>query len=267
VIAIRSEEEIALLRQADQLVADILATLAENVAPGVRTSELEAIAAEMIRAAGAKPAFLGYHGYPACTCISVDEVIVHGIPGKRKLEDGQIVSMDVGVCWNGYYGDAAVSVACGEVDETRARLMAATDEALARGIAAARHGNFLSDVGRAIQETAEAAGFAVVRDFVGHGIGQKMHEEPQIPNFATGQKGPMLRSGMVFALEPMVNAGTHEVRVLKDGWTAATKDRKPSAHFEHSIVVREDGGEILSDSPRLRWGRLGAYCGEHGANT
>jgi methionyl aminopeptidase len=255
VIAIRSEQEIALLREADQIVADVLATLAGMVEPGIATEELDDVADRMIREAGGTPSFLGYHGFPKSTCISVDEVIVHGIPGKRKLKAGELVSMDVGVYRGGFHGDAAVTVPCGQIDPERQRLMDVTDLCLSRAVAAAKAGNHLQDIGRAVQTTAEAAGFSVVRSFVGHGIGQQMHEEPQIPNFVTGDSGPRLEAGMVLAIEPMINSGVHKVKVLKDGWTAVTADGKPSAHFEHSVVVREDGGEILSASPKLIWGR------------
>ncbi|MBN2309669.1 MAG: type I methionyl aminopeptidase [Candidatus Hydrogenedentes bacterium] len=253
-IAIRTEHEIGLLREANQIVAEALVTLAAMVAPGVTTAELDAAGEEVIRKAGATPSFLGYHGYPRATCISADEVIVHGIPGNRRLKDGEIVSIDVGACFEGYHGDAAVTVACGDVDETRQRLMAATDCALARGIAAARAGSYLVEVSRAVQQAVKAAGFSVVRAFVGHGIGTELHEEPQIPNFDTGSRGPLLKPGMVLAIEPMVNAGTSKVNVLRDGWTAVTADRKPSAHFEHSIVVRDGEADILSGTPRLVWG-------------
>ncbi len=228
--------------------------MAEMVEPGITTADLEAVAANMIRLAGAEPVFLGYHGYPACTCISVDEVIVHGIPGRQRLKAGQIVSMDVGVRWKGYVGDAALSVPCGEVDDTRRRLMDVTERALARGIAAACAGNHLRDISRAVQQTCEAAGFSVVRSFVGHGVGVRMHEEPQIPNFDTGERGPLLREGMVLAIEPMVNAGVYDVKILPDGWTAVTADKKPSAHFEHSVVVRNRAAEVLSTTPRRVWG-------------
>ncbi len=254
-IAVRSEKEIAILRQANQLVADVLATLAEKVKPGITTAELDVIAHDMIRKRRAAPAFLGYKRYPACSCISVEEAIVHGIPDGRSLKNGQIVSMDVGVYFKGFYGDAAITVGCGTIDELRQRLIRTTDRALARAITAARAGNYLVDVSRAIQETTEAEGFSVVRDFVGHGIGRKLHEEPQIPNFVTEKRGPRLRTGMVLAIEPMVNAGTHEVRILEDGWTAVTADGMPSAHFEHCVAVREHGGEILSWTPRLIWGQ------------
>lgn len=253
-ISVRTEKEIAILREANRIVAEVLAELASLVEPGITTLELDAVADRMIREADAKPAFLGYRGYPNATCISLDEGVVHGIPSQRKLRMGELVSIDVGTLYRGYYGDAALTVPCGLVDEDRYRLMAATDRALARGIMAARAGNWLRDVSRAIQTTVEAEGLSVVRNFVGHGIGTAMHEDPQIPNMVTGSRGPRLREGMVLAIEPMVNLGTHEVRVLEDGWTAVTRDGKPSAHFEHSIVVRKHGGEILSKTPRRVWG-------------
>jgi methionyl aminopeptidase len=236
---IRTEEEINILRDANHIVSDVLAELASRVAPGVTTRELDTIAEKMIRERGAVPSFLGYHDYPASTCISVDEVIVHGIPGKRVLKEGEIVSIDVGAYYRGYHGDAAITVACGEVDELRRRLMETTNLALARGIQNARHGNYLEDLSRAIQQVCEQEGFSIVRNFVGHSIGTEMHEEPQIPNFVTGQRGPMLREGMVLAIEPMVNAGSPDVRLLDDGWTAMTADGLPS----------------LSEHPSLIWGR------------
>lgn len=254
-IAIRTEREIDILRQANQIVAEVLVALAAQVKPGVTTRELDTLAEEMILARDATPAFKGYHGYPAATCISVDEVIVHGIPGDQALQDGQIVSIDVGTCHKGYYGDAALSVPCGRIDPDRQRLLDTTDLALTRAIAAARDGNCLRDIGRAVEAVCVAEGFSVVRAFVGHGIGTQMHEEPQVPNFDIGQSGPRLKTGMVLALEPMVNMGGHKVRVLEDGWTAVTADGRPSAHFEHSVVVREDGGEILSFTAKRRWGR------------
>jgi len=254
VVALRTEREIELLRAADRIVAEVLAELASRVNAGVTTKELDAIGEGMIRDSGGVPSFLGYRGYPSATCISIDDVIVHGIPGDRRIENGQIVSIDVGVLYKGYHGDAAVSVGCGEVDRDRQRLMRTTDRALARAVKAAREGNYLADVSRAIQSTCEREGFSVVRAFVGHGIGTEMHEDPQIPNFVTGSRGPRLRAGMVLAIEPMVNMGSHEIEVLDDGWTAVTADGLPSAHFEHSVVVRKGGGEILSTTPRLTWG-------------
>ncbi len=254
-VVIRSEWEIELLRTANQIVADVLATLAEYVRPGITTKELDIIAEEMIRDRGAVPAFKGYRGYPAATCISVAEEVVHGITGKRMLKEGEFVSIDVGTCYCGYYGDAAITVPCGEIDENRRRLIEATDLALSRAIAVAREGNTVNDIGTVIEKTCKEYGFSVVRDFVGHGIGTEMHEPLQIPNFDTGKPGIKLRSGMVLAIEPMVNMGSSAVRVLEDGWTAITVDRLPSAHFEHSVVVRKDKAEILSFTDKLVWGQ------------
>lgn len=257
-IAIRTERELDLLRRADEIVADVLATLAERVEPGISTLELDAEGEALIRESGGEPSFLGYQGFPNATCISVDEVIVHGIPSERLLKEGEIVSIDVGVKYKGYYGDAAVSVPCGAVDPDRQRLMDTTDRALANGIDAARAGKYLVDISRAIEDTILPEGFSIVRNFVGHGIGLSMHEEPQIPNFVTSDRGPRLKPGMVLAIEPMVNIGTADVNVLDDGWTAITADGSPSAHFEHSIVIGKDEPEILSSSSRLSWGRCRA---------
>jgi len=254
VIALRTEREIEILRKANQIVADVLVAIAEKVTPGVTTAQLDALGERLIREKGGIPSFLGYRGYPNATCISVDEVIVHGIPGPRRIEEGQIVSIDVGVLYQGYHGDAALTVPCGKVDPLRERLMKATDAALAAAIKTARAGVYLQDVSRAIQRVAEAAGFSVVRVFVGHGIGTQMHEDPQVPNFVVGNKGPKLKPGMILAIEPMVNAGTYDVKVLKDTWTAVTADGKPSAHFEHSIAVREGPADVLSASAIKPWG-------------
>jgi len=254
-ISVRSEREIDLLREANQIVARVHDTLRAMIKPGITTAELDAAAEDMILASDAKPAFKGYHGFPASTCISVDEVIVHGIPGNRVLREGEIVSVDVGVQYKGYFGDAAVSWPCGEVDADRQKLLETTDRALAKAIAVAAAGNYLCEIGRAVESVCNPLKYGIVRDFVGHGIGTAMHEDPQIPNFDTGSRGPRLKAGMVLAIEPMVNMGTEKVKVLKDGWTAVTVDGKPSAHFEHSVVVREDGGEILSDSKINVWGR------------
>lgn len=254
-VVIRAEWEIELLRTANRIVAEVLATLAEHVQPGITTKELDLIAEEMIRERGAIPSFKGYRGYPASTCISIENEVVHGIPGKRRLREGEIVSIDVGTCYHGYYGDAAITVPCGEVDESRRRLIDVTDLALSRAIRVAKEGNTINDIGSVIERTCKEAGFSVVRDFVGHGIGTEMHEPLQIPNFDTGKPGVRLRSGMVLAIEPMVNMGGAGVRILSDGWTAVTQDGLPSAHFEHSIVVRRTGGEILSWCERFPWGQ------------
>ena len=255
-IALRTEREIALLHQANQIVAEVLVAMADKVAPGVTTDELNTLGERMIRERGATPSFLGYRGYPKATCISVDEEIVHGIPGPRQLKDGQLVSIDVGTVFKGYQGDAALTVPCGDIDPERQRLMETTDRALAAAIDTARAGRYLQEVSRAIQTISENQGFAVVRAFVGHGIGTDMHEDPQIPNYDTGERGPRLKSGMVLAIEPMINAGTHEVRVLSDAWTAVTADGRPSAHFEHSIVVRDNEPSVLSATPKRVWGQV-----------
>jgi methionyl aminopeptidase len=263
VIVVRSEDEIAILREANRFVADVLCTLADMVAPGATTLEMDRKAADMCRAQGVRPAFLGYRGYPATTCISVDDVIVHGIPTADPLPGGVLVSIDFGVVWKGYYGDAALTVPCGEVDDTRLKLMEVTNRALAKAVSAARDGNHLRDVSRAVQREVEKEGFSVVRCFVGHGIGTQMHEQPQVPNYETGQRGPKLCEGMVLAIEPMVNVGLPEVRHDADGWTARTIDGKPSAHFEHSVVVRVGGGEVLSTTPRRAWGGTRNTAGTH----
>ncbi|MBI1317874.1 MAG: type I methionyl aminopeptidase [Candidatus Hydrogenedens sp.] len=254
-ISLRSEREIGLLREANQIVARAHEAVAAVLKPGVTTAELDAVAEQVILDAGARPAFKGYNGFPASTCISVEEVVVHGIPGARKINAGEVVSVDIGVCHKGYYGDAAVTHACGAIDAERQHLLDMTDLALSRAIRAAKAGNFIRDIALAVEETCRPEGLGIVEDFVGHGIGDEMHLEPQVPNFDTGRKGPKLRAGMVLAIEPMITMGTHRVKVLRDGWTAVTADGTPAAHFEHSIVVREDGGEILSGSDSLVWGR------------
>jgi methionyl aminopeptidase len=263
-ISIRSEREIALLREANQIVARAHEAVAAVLRPGMTTAALDAVAEKVILDAGARPAFKGYNGFPASTCISVEEVIVHGIPGARRINAGEIVSVDIGVCHKGYFGDAAVSHACGEVDAARRLLLDTTDLALSRAVRAAKAGNYIRDIALAIEDTCRPEGFGVVEDFVGHGIGDQMHLEPQVPNFDTGRKGPRLREGMVLAIEPMITMGTHRVKVLRDGWTAVTADGLPAAHFEHSIVVRADGGEILSGSDSLVWGRRTEIEALHG---
>lgn len=253
-IAIRSEREINLLRQANAIVAQAHRKLSEMIEPGITTGELDHAAEALIAAAGARPAFKGYRGFPASTCISIEDEVVHGIPGKRKLRAGELVSIDIGVCYAGYYGDAAVTHACGAVDAARMRLMDVADMALSRAINVARDGGYLNDIGSVIEATSREAGFNVVRDFVGHGIGLELHEEPQILNFDSGNPGPQLKTGMVLAIEPMVNMGAGDVRVKRDRWTVVTRDGRPSAHFEHSVVVREHGGEVLSWCDAPCWG-------------
>lgn len=245
-INIRTLQEIAKIRKSSSLVARALQRVREAIRPGVTTAELDRIAEETIRRGGGVPAFKGYRGFPASLCVSVNEEVVHGIPGGRRLKEGDIVSLDLGVLMDGYYGDAAITVPVGEVSELAKRLLQVTEEALYRGIEKARAGNRLFDISHAIQRWVEAAGFSVVRDFVGHGIGRALHEEPQVPNFGPPNQGPRLDVGMVLAIEPMVNTGTWRVRVLENGWTVVTADGGLSAHFEHTVAITEGGPEILS---------------------
>ena len=245
-IALRSTEEIEAIRKAGAIVAQALDTLRKRARIGVTTAKLDAIAADVILSAGGIPAFKGYRGYPANICTSVNEEVVHGIPSPRKLKDGDILSVDVGVKLGDYFADAALTVGIGQVSDGAAKLMRATHDSLQRGIELAKPGNRLSDISWAIQETVESRGFSVVKAFVGHGIGTKIHEEPEIPNFGKPGKGARLEAGMVLALEPMVNAGTYEVEVLEDGWTAVTKDRSLSAHFEHTIAITDSGAQVLT---------------------
>ena len=245
-IVCKSPAEIELMKAANALVAAILAELRARVVPGVTTAELDAFAEERVRAAGAEPAFKGYHGYPATLCTSVNEEVVHGIPSKRALVEGDIVSIDLGVRLEGFYGDAAVTLPVGAVSDEATRLLRVTEEALYRAIAKARVGARISDLGHAVQEHVEAHGFSVVREFVGHGIGRKLHEDPQVPNYGPPGRGPRLAEGMVLAIEPMVNAGKPPVKVLADGWTAVTRDGSLSAHFEHTVAVTADGPLVLT---------------------
>jgi len=245
-IVCRSQSEIARLRRANQLVAAVLAKLKAMVAPGLTTLDLDGEAEAMVRAAGGVPAFKGYHGYPATVCASVNEQVVHGIPSKKPLEGGDIVSIDMGAVLDGFYGDCAVTVPVSGVSPAAQELLRVTEESLFRGIDAVRPGARVSDIGAAVQQHVEAAGFSVVREFVGHGIGTALHEEPQIANYGPPGKGPRLAEGMVLAIEPMVNAGGPEVQVLSDGWTAVARDGSLSAHFEHTVVVTREGTEILT---------------------
>ena len=247
-IVCKSAAEIEKMRQSGRIVRQVLDHVRSLVAPGVTTMDLERAAEKKIRELGAKPAFKGYYDYPCVLCTSVNEEIVHGIPSeKRMLKDGDIVSIDCGVVLDGYYGDAAITVPVGSIDEGAARLLKVTEESLHAGIAAVKPGATLGDVGAAVQELVEAQGFSVVRDFVGHGIGVHMHEDPQVPNFGERGRGMKLKVGMVIAIEPMVNAGGPDVEVLKDGWTAVAKDGSMSAHFEHTVAVTATGARILTD--------------------
>ena len=245
-IILKSREEIEKMRASSRIVAEILQGLKEMVKPGVRTIDLDRYAEEQALRRGAKPAFKGYRNYEHALCTSVNNVVVHGIPSARVLEAGDILSLDFGIYYNGFYGDAALTVPVDGVSENAARLMKVTEEALYRGIEQAKVGNRLGDIAAAVQRHVEAAGFSVVRDYVGHGIGKQLHEEPQVPNFGVRGKGYELKAGMVFAIEPMVNEGTWEVKVLKDGWTVETADGGLSAHFEHSVAITDEGPVILS---------------------
>jgi methionyl aminopeptidase len=246
VIVCRSQSEVDKLRRVNQLVARILAELRQVVVPGISTAEIDDLAERRVREAGAEPAFKGYHGYPATVCASVNEQVVHGIPSSRPLENGDIVSIDMGAKLEGFFGDCAVTVPVGAVSPQASELLRVTEEALFRGIDRVRPGARVSDIGAAVQQHVEAQGFSVVREFVGHGIGTSLHEEPQVANYGPAGHGPRLSEGMVLAIEPMVNAGKPAVKVLSDGWTAVTKDKSLSAHFEHTIVVTREGCEILT---------------------
>jgi methionyl aminopeptidase len=246
VIVCRSATEIERLARVNTLVARVLAELEAMVVPGVTTAEVDAVAERRLREAGAEPAFKGYHGYPATICASVNEQVVHGIPSSRRLVEGDIVSIDLGARLDGFYGDSAVTVPVGRVSPEAAALLTVTQASLHAGLAAVKTGGRLSDIGAAVQREVEAHGFTVVREFVGHGIGTALHEEPQIPNYGTPGRGPRLSEGMVLAIEPMVNMGKAAVKVLGDGWTAVTKDGSLSAHFEHTVVVTGDGCRILT---------------------
>jgi len=246
VIVCRSHGEIETLRRVNQLVGRILAELRAMVSPGVTTQEIDELAERRVREAGAVPAFKGYHGYPATICASVNEQVVHGIPSRRALVEGDILSIDMGAKLDGFFGDCAVTVPVGRVSPQAASLLKVTEEALFRGIDAVRPGARVSDIGAAVQQHVEAHGFSVVREFVGHGIGTSLHEEPQIANYGPGGRGPRLAEGMVLAIEPMVNLGKAGVKVLGDGWTAVTRDASLSAHFEHTVVVTGEGREILT---------------------
>ena len=246
-IVCKSASEIERMRAANMLVADVLHELETLVAPGVTTADLDGAAEKLVRAAGAEPAFKGYRGYPATLCASINEEVVHGIPSKKRaLGDGDIVSLDMGVKLNGFYGDSAVTVPVGRVSDGVLKLLKVTQEALELAIAQVRVGGRVSDIGHAVQRHVEANGFSVVREFVGHGIGSSLHEDPQIANYGEPGRGPRLAEGMVLAIEPMVNMGRSAVKVLADGWTAVTRDGSLSAHFEHTVAVTRDGPLVLT---------------------
>ncbi|MBD3161072.1 MAG: type I methionyl aminopeptidase [Candidatus Eisenbacteria bacterium] len=245
-IYVRKPVEIERIGRSARIVHDALDLAGSMMRPGTRTADIDAAVEKLIRSRGAVPSFKGYYGFPASTCISINDVVVHGIPGDRELIEGDIVGVDVGAYLDGYHGDGARTFAVGEIPEASRTLMKTTQECLARGIEQAVVNNRVGDISAAIQAHAEANGYGVVRKLVGHGIGRALHEEPQVPNFGKAGQGPKLRAGMVLAIEPMVNEGTYEVETLEDEWTVVTRDRKRSAHFEHTVAITEDGPVILT---------------------
>jgi len=245
-ILLKSPQEIAKMEVANRIVAEILEGVKEKIQPGIETRELDEAAEEMCRRHKVQPAFKGYRGYPRSICVSVNEEVVHGIPGPRRLKAGDLVSLDFGVKYDGYYGDAALTVPVGEVDSGARALITVTEKSLYAGIAMVKAGHRLSDISHAVQTVVEGAGFGVIREFVGHGIGRSLHEDPQIPNFGPPGRGPTLQVGMTLAIEPMTSMGSWQVRVLQDGWTAVTQDGSRAAHFEHSVALTENGVLILS---------------------
>jgi len=245
-IRIKNANEVDILRKAGKILSSIVVELQGSLTSGISTKEIDLKAEELIRKARVIAAFKGYRGFPGVACISVNEAVVHGIPGKQIVKDGDIVSLDMGIIYEGFYSDTAVTIPIGKVSDRVGHLLDVTEASLARGIEQAMVGNRLTDISFAVQSFVEMHGFSVVRDFVGHGIGQKLHEEPEIPNYGRAGQGPVLEEGMVFAIEPMVNMGTHRTKTLSDGWTVVTEDGKPSAHFEHTIVITSKGPEILT---------------------
>lgn len=249
-ITLKSPRELALMRQAGQVVARTIEALLEAVRPGATTRDLDAVAREQIERQGARPSFLGYLGFPATICTSLNEQIVHGIPGERVLREGDLVKLDVGAIVEGYHGDSAVTVGVGSLSPEQEKLIRVTREALEVGIGATRAGSRVGDIGAAIQAYVESQGnYGIVRGYVGHGIGQRLHEDPQVPNYGQPGRGPILRPGMVVAIEPMINLGTEQTRVLHDHWTVVTADGKLSAHFEHTIAIGDDGVEVFTRRP------------------
>lgn len=247
-VKIRTEREINLIAESNKIVSETLDILNENIKPGIKTSDLDKLAEEFIISQGARPAFKGYMGFPATLCISIDDEVVHGIPNGKILKEGQIVSIDCGVEKNGYYGDSARTFAVGKIDSKKQNLLNVTKESLMRGIAAAKEGNYVSDIGHAVQTYVESHGYSVVRELVGHGIGTELHEEPQVPNYGKPKQGHRLQAGMCIAIEPMINAGKKETYTERDGWTVKTKDGSVSAHFEHTIAITKNSAKILSVS-------------------
>ncbi len=251
-ITLKSRDEIKIMAEANRIVAEVLVMLQKTVEPGISTWELDQMAEELCSKRQAVPAFKGYRGFPGSLCVSINEEVVHGIPSrKRKLKKGDIISVDFGTFYKGYYGDSAVTIPVGRIDALKSKLLQVTEESLSKAIEKVQVGNRLGDISAAVQDWVERHGFSVVRQFVGHGIGTELHEGPEIPNFLQNGATPRLLEGMVLAIEPMVNIGTHQVKVLRDGWTVITADRKASAHFEHSIAVTADGPLVLSSREEL----------------
>jgi len=245
-IKIKTQPEIEILYQAGQILSSVIKELASSLKAGMTTGQIDKFAEDLMAARHVTPAFKGYRGFPGCVCISVNEEVVHGIPGDRTINEGDIVSLDAGVIYKDFYSDMAVTVGIGKVDRDWCRLLEVTRESLLKGIAGARPGQHLSDISHAIQTFVEAHGFSVVRDFVGHGIGRNLHEEPEIPNFGPPHQGPVLETGMVLAIEPMINLGGWQTRIKENGWTVETMDGKPSAHFEHTVAITTNGAKILT---------------------
>ena len=245
-ISVKTDRELEIMRRACKITAAARALAGEMVRPGVTTGEIDKAVHDFIVSQGAKPSFLHYQGYPGSACISVNEVVIHGIPGNRVLKEGDIVSVDVGACWQGFHGDCAATFACGTISQEAQRLIDVTKQSFFEGIRFARQGNRVSDISHAVQTYVEANGFSVVRAFVGHGVGEHLHEEPSVPNYGAPGKGPRLVKNMTIAVEPMVNMGTYDVRVLRDGWTTVTADGKLAAHYENSILITDGEAEILT---------------------
>ena len=245
-VILKLPDEIERARASSQIVAEVLNKLRDRVKPGATTKELDRFAEEVARKRGAKPAFKGYRGYPYSLCTSVNEEVVHGMPSERILKDGDIISLDFGLFYNGFFGDAAITLPVGKITDVARKLIEVTEQSLYAGIEQAKKGNRLGDISSSVQQTVEPPGFSVVRDFVGHGIGRNLHEDPQIPNYGKKGRGIELKSGMILAIEPMVNQGSYKVKILEDGWTVVTEDGMLSAHFEHSVAITDNGPEILS---------------------
>lgn len=245
-ITVKSKAEMAKMRAAGKILGQFFREIGDQVRPGVTTAELDRFAEKFILSKNAKLAFKGYHGFPATICASVNEEVVHGMPGKRELREGDIIGIDVGAVVDGFYADAARTFAVGRISAECRDLMRVTREALEAGIGAVKPGNRISDISHAVESAVKPHGYGIVRQYVGHGIGAQLHEEPQIPNYGKPGQGPEIKPGMAFAIEPMVNAGTHEVKLLKDGWTVVTADGRPSAHFENTVLVTETGAELIT---------------------